>query len=158
MTSNPPQPGQARARSGRAPILPAPTLPGPVPSPGRPGPQPARVGEVKAAKVGYLGVIVLGPVIPLAIYAVGARRSPFLREHTAAAVNLSVTCLLYAVCCAIVAGLLALDIVVLGLVIGIVLGAALWLTMLRYLIRGVGAANRGEQDEVPGWLSARVVG
>jgi hypothetical protein len=29
--------------------------------------------------------------------------------------------------------------------------------MLRYLIRGVGAAHRGEQDEIPGWLSAKVV-
>jgi uncharacterized Tic20 family protein len=121
------------------------------------GQQPGHDSEVKAAKVGYLGVIVLGPLIPLVIYAVGARRSPFLRQHAAAAVNLSVTCLLYAVCCAIVAGLLALDIVLLGLVIGILLGLALWLTMLRYLIRGVGAAQRGEQDEIPGWLSAKVV-
>jgi uncharacterized Tic20 family protein len=139
MTSNPAQPGPA------------------APVPDRSGQQPSRDSEVKAAKVGYLGVIVLGPVIPLAIYAVGARRSPFLRQHAAAAVNLSVTCLLYGLCCAIVGGLLALDIVVLGLVIGILLGLALWLTMLRYLIRGVGAAQRGEQDERPGWLSAQVV-
>jgi uncharacterized Tic20 family protein len=144
MTSNPPQPEpQAPGRSGQPPD--------------RSGQQPSRDSEVKAAKVGYLGVIVLGPVIPLAIYAVGARRSPFLRQHAAAAVNLSLTCLLYGLCCAIVGGLLALDIVMLGLVIGILLGLALWLTMLRYLIRGVGAAQRGEQDEVPGWLSARVV-
>jgi hypothetical protein len=102
-------------------------------------------------------VIVLGPVIPLALYAATARRSSFLRQHAAAAVNLSVTCLLYALCCAIVGGLLALDIVVLGVVIGILLGLALWLTMLRYLIRGVGAANRDEQDEIPGWLNAKIV-
>jgi uncharacterized Tic20 family protein len=113
--------------------------------------------EVKAAKAGYLGAIVLGPVIPLVIYTVGAKRSPFLRQHAGAAVNLSVTCVLYGLCCAIVGGLLALDIVMLGLVIGILLGLALWLTMLRYLIRGVGAARRGEQDEVPGWLSAKIV-
>jgi uncharacterized Tic20 family protein len=139
MTSNPAQPGPQ------------------APAPDRSGQQPSRDSEVKAAKAGYLGVIVLGPVIPLAIYAVGAKRSPFLRQHAAAAVNLSVTCLLYGLCCAIVSGLLALDIVVLGLVIGILLGLALWLTMLRYLIRGVGAARRGEQDEVPGWLSAKIV-
>ena len=70
MTSNPAQPGPA------------------APVPDRSGQQPSRDSEVKAAKVGYLGVIVLGPVIPLAIYAVGARRSPFLRQHAAAAVNL----------------------------------------------------------------------
>lgn len=106
---------------------------------------------------GYLGAIFLGPVIPLAIYAVSARRSPFLRQHATTAVNLSVTCLLYALCCAIVGGLLALDIVVLGMVIGILLGLALWLTMLRYLIRGVCAANRDEHDEIPGWLNAKIV-
>jgi len=139
MTSNPVQPGPR------------------APAPDRSGQQPVREGEVKAATVGYLGVIFLGPVIPLAIYAACAKRSPFLRQHAAAAVNLSVTCLLYGLCCAIVGGLLALDIVVLGLVIGILLGLALWLTMLRYLIRGVGAAQRGEQDEIPGWLSAQVV-
>lgn len=112
---------------------------------------------MKAATVGYLGVIFLGPVIPLVLYAVSARRSPFLRQHAAAAVNLSVTCLLYALCCVIVGGLLALDIVLLGLVIGALLGLALWLTMLRYVIRGVGAVKRGEQDKIPGWLSATVV-
>ena len=88
----------------------------PAPAPDRAGRQPSRDSEVKAAKIGYLGAIVLGPVIPLAIYAVGARRSPFLRLHAATAVNLSVTCLLYGLCCAIVAGLLALDVVALGLV------------------------------------------
>jgi uncharacterized Tic20 family protein len=148
MTSNPAQP---------APEAPAPGRSGLASAPDRSAQQPSRDSEVKAAKVGYLGVIVLGPVIPLAIYAVGGRRSPFLRKHAAAAVNLSVTCLLYGLCCAIVGGLLALDIVALGLVIGILLGLALWLTMLRYLIRGVGAASRGEQDEIPGWLSAEVV-
>jgi hypothetical protein len=32
----------------------------------------------------------------------------------------------------------------------------LWLAMLNYLIRGVGAANRGDRQEVPGWICARI--
>ena len=45
-----------------------------------------------------------------------------------------------------------------ALVIGLTLGFLLWLTMLRYLIRGVIAANRGEEFEVPSWICARIVG
>ena len=33
---------------------------------------------------------------------------------------------------------------------------ALWLIVLRYLIRGLGAANRGERYEVPGWICAQI--
>ncbi len=65
--------------------------------------------EISSATFGYLGAIVLGPVIPLAVYALRARRSPFLRYHAAAAVNLSLTGALYAVCCLILGGLLTLD-------------------------------------------------
>ena len=45
------------------------------------------------------------------------------------------------------------------LVLGPGLAAAgmLWLTMLKYLIRGVIAANRGEEFEVPSWICARFV-
>jgi uncharacterized protein len=128
-----------------------------APSPHWSGGEPARASEVTAATFGYLGAIFLGPVIPLLVYAVRARRSPFLRHHTATAVNLSVSCLLYALCCAIFGALLALDSVVVGLVLGLLLGLALWLTMLRYLLRGVSAANHGEQIEIPSWICARIV-
>jgi uncharacterized Tic20 family protein len=141
MTSNP-------ARS-----WPDPAAPSPYWSAG----EPARDREVTAATAGYLGVLVLGPVVPLLIYAVRARKSPFLRYHAATAVNLSVSCLLYALCCAIFGALLALDSVVVGLVLGLLLGLALWLTMLRYLLRGVSAANHGEQIEIPSWICARIV-
>jgi hypothetical protein len=30
--------------------------------------------------------------------------------------------------------------------------------MLRYLIRGIGAASRGEEYEVPDWICAHIVG
>ena len=141
MTSNP---------AGSSPELAA-------PSPHWPGEEPARDSEVTAASVGYLGVLVLGPVIPLLIYAVRARRSPFLRYHAGTAVNLSVSCLLYALCCAIFGALLALDSIAVGLILGLLLGGALWLTMLRYLLHGVSAANHGKHNEIPSWICARIV-
>jgi uncharacterized Tic20 family protein len=114
-------------------------------------------GDVTSAAFGYLGAIFLGPVIPLIVYAIKARRSPFLRYHAAVAVNLSLTCTLYVVCCAILGGLLALDSVTVALVIAVPLLFGLWLIMLRYLLRGVVAANHGEEYEIPSWICARIV-
>jgi uncharacterized Tic20 family protein len=110
-----------------------------------------------SATFGYLGAIVLGPVIPLVVYALRARRSPFMRYHAATAVNLSLTGLLYALCCVILGGLLLLDSVTVAVVVVISVGFVIWVSMLRYLIRGVIAANRGERVEVPGWICARIV-
>jgi hypothetical protein len=39
----------------------------------------------------------------------------------------------------------------------ITVGFVIWVSMLRYLIRGVMAANRGQRYEVPGWICARFV-
>ena len=60
-------------------------------------------------------------------------------------------------CCAILGGLLALDNITVALILGLGLTFLLWVTMLRYLIRGVIAANRGEKNEIPGWICARIV-
>ncbi len=79
------------------------------------------------------------------------------RYHAATAVNLSVTFLLYAVCCAILGGLLALDNITAALILGLGLAFLLWVTTVSYLIRGVIAANRGEKNEIPGWICARIV-
>ena len=126
--------------------------------PTRPVPDPAgREGEVSLVTFGYLSAIFTGPVVPLIFYLIIARRSPFLRYHAATAVNLSVSCLLYAVCCAILGGLLALDSITAALVIALSLGLCLWVTMLTYLIRGVIAANRGQRQDIPQWLCARIV-
>jgi uncharacterized Tic20 family protein len=114
-------------------------------------------GDVTSATFGYLGAIFLGPVIPLIVYATRARRSPFLRYHAATAVNLSVSCTLYAVCCAILGGLLALDSITVALIIAVPLAFALWVIMLRYLLRGVAAANHDEKYEIPSWICARIV-
>ena len=71
--------------------------------------------------------------------------------------NLSLTFLLYAVCCAILGGLLALDNITVALILGVGLAWLFWVSMLRYLIRGVIAARRGEKNEIPGWVCAGIV-
>jgi hypothetical protein len=118
---------------------------------------PERDRDITSATFGYLGAIVLGPVIPVAVYALRSRRSSFMRYHTAAAVNLSLTGALYAVCCLILGGLLMLDSITVALLVALPVAVAIWASMLRYLIRGVGAANRGERYEVPDWICARIV-
>jgi uncharacterized Tic20 family protein len=114
-------------------------------------------GDVAAATFGYLGAIVLGPVIPLIVYAARSRRSPFMRYHAATAVNLSLTAALYGLCCLILGGLLALDSVTVALIVALPIGLVIWASMLRYLIRGAISANRGEQGEMPDWICARIV-
>ncbi len=118
---------------------------------------PERDRDIASATFGYLGAIVLGPVIPVAIYALQSRRSPFMRYHAAAAVNLSLTGALYAVCCLILGGLLMLDSITVALLVALPVAFAIWASMLRYLIRGVGAASRGEEYEVPDWICAHIV-
>jgi uncharacterized Tic20 family protein len=116
-----------------------------------------RDSEVTLATFGYLGAIFLGPVIPLIVYALRARRSPFLRYHAATAVNLSISGALYALCCLILGGVLLLDSITVALIVVLPIGFAIWASVLRYLIRGVIAANRGERNEVPSWICARIL-
>jgi uncharacterized Tic20 family protein len=113
--------------------------------------------DTMSATFGYLGAIFLGPVIPLAVYALRSRRSPFMRYHAAAAVNLSLTAALYGLCCLILGGLLLLDSVTVALIVALPVALVIWVATLRYLIRGAVAANRGERSEAPGWICAHIV-
>jgi uncharacterized Tic20 family protein len=106
--------------------------------------------------LGYLGAIFLGPLIPLILYVTGRRKSAFRRFHAATALNLSLTGLLYALCCLILCGLLLLDSLTVALVVTIPLALGIWLSVLKYLIRGIGAANRGERYDVPAWICAQI--
>ena len=117
----------------------------------------ARDRDISSATLGYLGAIVLGPVIPVGVYVFRAKRSAFLRYHAAAAVNLSLTAALYAVCCLILGGLLMLDSITAALLVALPVAVAIWASMLRYLIRGIGAASRGEEYQVPDWICAHIV-
>jgi len=114
------------------------------------------LAEAKPAMFGYLAAIFLGPLIPLVLYLIGRRRSPFRRFHAATALNLSLTGLLYALCCLILCGMLLLDSLTVALVVTIPIALVIWLSVLKYLIRGIGAANRGERYEVPAWICAQI--
>jgi len=159
MTSKPAQPGPgprrgprlARSRPTHDP-RPAWSQPGSVPNLAPRIP----LAEARPAMFGYLGAIFLGPPIPLILYLIGRRRSPFRRFHAATAFNLSLTGLLYALCCLILGGLLFLDSLTAALVVTLPVALVIWLTVLKYLIRGIGAANRGERYEVPAWICARI--
>jgi len=105
---------------------------------------------------GYLAAMFLGPPIPLVMYMIGRRSSPFRRFHAATALNLSLTGLLYALCCLILGGMLLLDSLTAALVVVIPVALVLWLTVLKHLIRGIGAAHRGERYEPPGWICAQI--
>jgi uncharacterized Tic20 family protein len=105
------------------------------------------------AMLSYLGVPFLSFVLPLAIY-LAKLRSAFIRRHSAQALNLSLTVLLYNVSALILGGLLALDDVTVAVVIVAPLLTALWAAALVYLIRAASAASRGEYLAIPGWLCA----
>lgn len=115
-----------------------------------------REAEATWVKIGYLGAIILAPLIPVAIYLTWMRRSAFVRYHAATALNLSLTAILYELCCLILGGLLLLDSFTVALAVAIPLGFAVWVCMLRYLIAGIDAAGRGERHDVPGWICAQL--
>ena len=117
----------------------------------------AGTNDHRLAMLSYLGVPFLGPVIPLGVYLTRRRASAFVRYHCAQALNLSITALLYTVCILILATMLALDSIVVALVVGVALAAALWLATLGYVILAWSRANRGDYYRIPGWLCATVV-
>ena len=90
------------------------------------------LAEAKPAMFGYLAAIFLGPLIPLVLYLIGRRRSPFRRFHAATALNLSLTGLLYALCCLILCGMLLLDSLTVALVVTIPVALVIWLSAVSY--------------------------
>jgi uncharacterized Tic20 family protein len=121
---------------------------------GHPG---ADVNDHRLAMLSYLGVPFLGPVIPLVIYLVKRRASEFVRYHSAQALNLSITALLYTICILILGSMLALDSINVALIAGVPLAVALWLATLSYVILAGSRANRGHSYRIPGWLCATMV-
>lgn len=120
-------------------------------------PGPAEPGDERLATLGYLGVPFLGPLVPLAVYLLRGRASAYVRGHSAQALNLSITALLYGVCALILGAMLALDNIVAALVVGVPVAVALWLITLGYVIVAGSAANRGDYYPVPAWLCATIV-
>jgi len=125
-------------------------------SPGNPA-APAEPGDGRLAALSYLGVPLLGPCLPLVIYLLRKRRSGNVRRHSAQALNLSITVLLYVVCALIAALMLALDSLGVALAIVVPLVAVLWLVSLGYVIVAAASANRGGFRRIPAWLCATIV-
>jgi uncharacterized protein len=148
-----PRPGPGNTQSADRP--PPGTEPQPRAEASRPG--PAEPGDERLATLSYLGVPFLGPLVPLAVYLFKGRASAFARSHSAQALNLSVTALLYGVCALILGTMLALDSIVVALIVVVPLAVALWLITLGYVIVAGSAANRGDYYPVPGWLCATIV-
>jgi uncharacterized protein len=142
-------PGHAPAAVPDA-LRPAPAGPaatGAAPSPARAVPRAA-----SWAMLGYLTVPFFGFLVPLAIYLMSLRRSRWLRAHSAQAVSLSLTVLLYELSAAIIGAMLVLDSPVVALAVTVPLAAALWLTALAFLVRAALAARRGDTYTFPRWL------
>ena len=117
----------------------------------------ADTNDHRLAMLSYIGVPFLGPVIPLGIFLTRRQTSAFVRFDSAQALNLSITALLYTICILILSTMLALDSIVVALLVGVTLAAALWLATLGYVILAGSRANRGRYDRIPGWLCATVV-
>jgi len=105
----------------------------------------------------YLGVPFAGPVLPLAIFLFKRHTSAFVRFHSAQAVSLSVTALLYTICVLILGSMLALDSLNLGLAVAVPVAALLWLAILAYVLRAALCAYRGDYYRIPSWLCATIV-
>jgi hypothetical protein len=116
------------------------------------GTGPAERPEEQWAMFSYLGAIFLWLLAPLIIYVAWRKASGFVRSHAAQAFNLTLTGTLFALSCAIVGALLALDTPTVALVIMVPLLSALWVVVMVYLVRAASAASRGTFYKIPGWL------
>lgn len=122
---------------------------------GLPEPVPTERDELLGT-LGYVGVIVLGPVVPLAVY-LTRRGSPFARQQAAQALNAALTFLLYAVSGVIVGGLLSFDSLTAALLVVVPLAVVYWLIMAGHLVAAALAASRGGFRQLPAWICAPMV-
>ena len=116
-------------------------------------PAGGRAGR-RAALLGYLTVPVFGA--PVVIYLATLRGPGWARRHTAQAVNVWFTGLLYDLSAVIMGAMLALDSPSVALTVFAPLVAARWLVTLAYLVRAARAAGRGGAYTFPAWLSVRL--
>ncbi len=116
-----------------------------------------KVTDKLVAALSYAGVVVTGPVVPLAVY-VGARHgSPFVRRHAAQALNVALTWLLYALSGAIVGALLSFSTVRAALLVMVPLAVIGWLVMVTYLVLAAATARRGGFRRIPAWVCSPLV-
>jgi len=110
-----------------------------------------------AGALSYAGVIALGPVVPLVVYLGARRRSPFVRQHAAQALNVALTWLLYAVSGAIIGALLSFSTARAALLVMVPLAFAGWLIMVTYLVLAAIAASQGGFRQIPAWACSTLV-
>jgi uncharacterized Tic20 family protein len=122
-----------------------------------PGAEVAGGPEERLAALCYLGVIFFSFLPALVIYLAQGRRSRYLRQHAARAVNLAVALLLFGLSAVIMGALLALDSIPVSLMVVLPLATALWILALGHLIRAAVATERGQPYQLPDWLCVRVL-
>ena len=118
---------------------------------------PATRAEETLSVLAYLGAIGLGPLVPLIVYLARRRTSWFVRWHATQALNVALTCLLYAISGAIVGALLAIDSITAALIVMVPIAAAGWLIMAMHLVRGAIVASRGDAHSMPAWICSPFV-
>jgi hypothetical protein len=123
----------------------------------QPGPPLPTAADKRLSALSYFGAIVLGPLVPLVVYLAKRRRSPFVRRHSAQALNIVLTGLLYALSGTIVGVLLAFDSGKAALAVMIPIAAIGWLIILAHLVRGAAAARRGDFRQIPAWICSPLV-
>ena len=129
--------------------------------PPRPWPrQPAAAVPVNSderlAVLAYLAVPLFVFLVPLAVYLAALRKSQWLREHAAQAVNTWITLVLYGVSLGIMGLMLALDTPRVGITVGVAAVALLWVVTVIFLARAAYAASRGRQRPLPHWLCSHL--
>jgi uncharacterized Tic20 family protein len=116
-----------------------------------------KVTEESRSALSYAGVIVLGPVVPLAVCLSARHGSPFVRRHAVQALNVALTWLLYAVSGAIAGGLLAFASVRSALLVMVPIAVIGWLVMAAYLVLAATAASAGGFRQLPSWVCSVLV-
>lgn len=139
---------------------------GPPPPPAMPGQRDER-GDRTVAAFGYLGMLVASIVIPFIFYLIKKNESPYLRHHTAQAINLSLTAAAYSLVAVLVGVLVpfldASGSQVLGYLavaclvfVYAVIGVNVITTLVFLIIAAVKASN-GQYYRIPGWRCWRMV-
>jgi uncharacterized protein len=122
-----------------------------------PGEPSARSDDTNWALIAYLTVPFFGFVVPLVVYLLARRRSPWLRRHAAQALNVWLTGVLYGLSALIVGAMLMLDSAQVAVAVVVPLIALLWLVTLAFLVRAAAAASRGGAYTLPRWLCTVMV-
>ena len=118
---------------------------------------PATRAEETLSVLAYLGAIVLGPLVPLIVYLTRRHASWFIRWHATQALNVALTCLLYAISAAIVGALLSVDSTTTALIVMVPVATADWLIMTVNLVRAAIIASRGDAFSMPAWICSPLI-